>query len=123
MMSKYSSWIPAVLFMVFLFWLSSRPVPEGVRWLPVIAGLKVSHMIEYGILFLLVRYGLIRTTAYDKPSIFALALMTTILYGLTDEFHQIFVVSRSARLIDVVADGVGGILAQACISVSSNLKK
>lgn len=122
MMSKYSSWFPAALYMLFLFYLSSRPAPEEARWFPIIAGLKVSHMIEYGILFLLVRYGLIRTTAYNKSSIFIIALMITILYGLTDEFHQIFVATRTAKLIDVVADGVGGILAQACLSISSNLK-
>lgn len=123
MMSKFSSWLPAILYMILLFWLSSRPAPEEVRWLPIIFGLKVSHMIEYGILFLLVRYALIQTTTYNKPSIFALALMITVLYGLTDEFHQIFVATRTARLIDVVADGVGGILAQTSVSISGNLKK
>jgi VanZ family protein len=109
--------------MMFIFYLSSHPAPEEVRWLPVIAGLKVSHMIEYGILFFLVSYGLVRTTAYDKQSIFALGLMITVLYGLTDEFHQIFVATRTARLIDVVADGVGGILAQAAISVSGYYRR
>jgi VanZ family protein len=109
--------------MAFIFYLSSNPAPEEVKWLPVIAGLKVSHMIEYGILFILVRYGLVQTTAYDKLSIFALALMITLLYGLTDEFHQIFVDTRTARLIDVVADGAGGMLAQAAISVSGYYRR
>jgi VanZ family protein len=123
MMSKYSSWIPAVIYMLFLFFLSSRPAPQEASWFPIIAGLKVSHMIEYGILFLLVRYGLVRTTAYNKPSLFILALMITILYGLTDEFHQIFVATRTAKFIDVVADGVGGLFGQACLSISSILRK
>ena len=123
MMSKYSSWIPAILYMMFIFYLSSHSAPEEARWFPVIAELKVSHMIEYGVLFLLIRYGLIRTIAYDMPSIFALALMITILYGLTDEFHQIFVATRTARLVDVVADGAGGILAQAAIIVSGYYRR
>ena len=116
MMSKYSSCIPAVLYMMFIFYLSSHPAPEGIRWFPVIAGLKVGHMIEYGILYLFIWYAVIKTTTYSALSAFALALMITVLYGLTDEFHQIFVATRTARLIDVVADGVGGILAQAMIS-------
>jgi VanZ family protein len=97
--------------MALLFYLSSRPAPEELRWFPVIAKLKVVHIIEYGILYLFVRYAVIRTAAYDKLSVFALSLMITVLYGLTDEFHQIFVVARTSRLVDVAADGVGGILA------------
>ena len=123
MMSKYSSCIPAVLYMMFIFYLSSHPAPEEIKWLPVIAGLKVSHMIEYGILYLLVWYAIIKTTAYNALSAFALALMITVLYGLTDEFHQIFVSTRTARLIDVVADGAGGIMAQGAISVSGYFRR
>jgi VanZ family protein len=104
--------------MLFLFYLSSHPAPEELRWFPIIAKLKVVHIIEYGILYLLVWNAVIKTTAYDRLSAFALALMVTVLFGLTDEFHQIFVATRTARLIDVVADGVGGLFAQAAISVS-----
>ncbi len=122
MMSKYSSWIPAILYMALIFYLSSHPAPEEARWFPIIAGLKVSHMIEYGILFLLVWYAAIMTTAYDSLSAFALALMITVLYGLTDEFHQIFISTRTATLIDVVADGVGGLIAQSAVTLLSSLK-
>lgn len=117
MKSKFSYWIPAILYMALLFYLSSRPSPDEIRWLPIIAKLKLVHIIEYAILYLLIRYAIIRTTAYDNLSVFALALMVTILYGLTDEFHQIFVVGRTSRLFDVVADGVGGILAGIALSL------
>ncbi len=104
--------------MALLFYLSSRPAPEELKWFPIIARLKLVHMIEYGILYLLVRHAIVRTAAYNKREVFVLALMITVLYGLTDEFHQIFVVARTSRLEDVVADGVGGILAQAGTSIS-----
>lgn len=65
---------------------------------------------------------MIKTTAYNKLETFALALMITVLYGLTDEFHQIFVQARTARLEDVVADGVGGIIALAGISISNKYR-
>lgn len=103
--------------MALLFWLSSRAVPEQTRWFPIIAKLKIIHMIEYGILFLLVQFALIRTTVYRPIEIFLLSLMSVVLYGLTDEFHQIFVVGRTARLEDVVADGVGGILTGAIVKL------
>jgi VanZ family protein len=110
-MSKFKYWIPAIIYMALLFWLSSRPVPEQTRWFPIIAKLKVIHMLEYGILFLLIQFALIRTTTFKTTEIFYLSLMAVILYGLTDEFHQIFVIGRTARLEDVLADGIGGVLA------------
>jgi VanZ family protein len=112
MRSKIKYWIPAILYMAFLYYLSSRPAPEELKWIPIIAKLKLVHIIEYGILYFLVWYAVIKTTSYNKLEAFSLALMFTILYGLTDEFHQIFVVGRTARLEDVVADGVGGILVE-----------
>jgi VanZ family protein len=111
MKSKFKYCVPAILYMALLFYLSSRPSPDEVRWIPIIAKLKLVHIIEYGILYFLVRYAIIKTAAYDKLSVFAIALMITVLYGLTDEFHQIFVAGRTSSLLDVVADGVGGILA------------
>jgi len=108
--------------MALLFYLSSRPAPEELKWLPIIAKLKVVHIIEYGILYLFVWYAVTKTTAYNRLGTFALALMITVLYGLTDEFHQIFVQARTARLEDVVADGVGGIISQAGISISSKFR-
>ena len=108
--------------MAFLFYLSSWPVPEAARWLPIIAKLKLVHIIEYGALYFFLWYAIKKTTTYNKLETFSLALMITVLYGLTDEFHQIFVVGRTSRLIDVVADGAGGVIAQAGISISRNYR-
>jgi VanZ family protein len=109
--------------MALIFYLSSKPAPEQLRYVPIIAKLKVVHIIEYGILYLLSWYAIIKTTTYNKLEAFALALTITVLYGLTDEFHQIFVIDRTARLADVIADGVGGIMAQLGISVLSYYRR
>lgn len=114
MMSRFKYWIPAILFMAIIFWLSSRPSPEELKILPIFARLKLVHIVEYGILYFLFWFALVRTSAYSKIEIIILALSFTVLYGLTDEFHQIFVIGRTARLIDVVADGVGGGLFAFC---------
>lgn len=99
--------------MALIFYLSSRPALEEVKWLPIVAKLKLVHMIEYGILYYLVYFAIVKTTKYNRLEVFCLALMIIILYGLTDEFHQIFVQGRTAKFVDVAADGVGGVLAQA----------
>lgn len=90
-----------------------------MRLFPIIARLKIVHIIEYGILYLLVWHAITNTTDYNKIETFALALMITVLYGLTDEFHQIFVVGRTSRFMDVAADGVGGLLAEAGRAISN----
>jgi VanZ family protein len=118
-MSKFKYWLPAIFYVALIFYLSSRPAPDELRCIPIIAKLKVVHIIEYGILYLLACYSIVKTTTYSKLEVFALALMITVLYGLTDEFHQIFVVGRTARFADVIADVVGGILSQAGITISN----
>lgn len=122
MTSKYKHWLPAVLYMAIIFYMSSRPSPEEVKLLPIIAKLKLVHIIEYGVLSILAWWAIIKTTELNKTEAFVLALAITVLYGFTDEFHQIFVVGRTCRFMDVVADGVGGTLAQAGISISSNYR-
>jgi VanZ family protein len=42
-------------------------------------------------------------------------MMGIVLYAVSDEFHQSFVSSRSASLIDVGIDSTGGILSQIVI--------
>jgi VanZ family protein len=37
------------------------------------------------------------------------AALLSLIYGMTDEFHQLFVPGRSADLHDVIADGLGGL--------------
>ena len=39
-----------------------------------------------------------------------LALVLATLYGVTDEFHQMFVPGRTADRYDVLADGIGATL-------------
>ena len=116
-MSKFKFWIPPILYMALIFWLSSRPSPDQIRLIPIIAGLKLVHVIEYGILYFLFWWALVNTTSYNWIQIFMIAFSLTVLYGMSDEFHQLFVASRTSRFMDVVADGVGGIISQGMISM------
>lgn len=107
--------------MALIFWMSSNPSPEFVHHFPMIAKLKVIHMVEYGILYILIRWAMKRTTELNEIEIFTTAFMLTLIYGLTDEFHQIFVQGRTARLEDVLADGVGALITQ--LAFMSNIYK
>lgn len=98
--------------MAFIFWLSSRAAPEYLRMVPIIYKLKLVHIVEYITMFFFLRYAFLKTTDYNLKEIFVLSLMIIVTFGLSDEFHQIFVQGRTAKFEDVLADGVGAIFGQ-----------
>jgi VanZ family protein len=102
--SRWWLWLPVVLYMAFIFGLSSisetPDLPGGSD--------KGLHAVLYaGLGFLLVRAlagGLLR------PITVAMALTATVIggvYGISDEFHQHFVPPRQVEALDVVADTIG----------------
>jgi len=59
---------------------------------------KIIHLIEYGIL------GILARRAFGS---WLKALVFCVLYGASDEFHQLFVPGRQAKVRDVVVDAIG----------------
>jgi VanZ family protein len=45
-----------------------------------------------------------------RPWAFLAAFVLSVLYGVADEVHQMYVPERTADLYDVVADGTGALL-------------
>jgi len=108
-------WLPALLYMVLIFWLSSFPAPERVKDVPIILKIKLVHLVEYGFLSFLFWLSLAKTTSLKPGEIAILAIMLTILFGATDELHQVFVPFRTGSNIDIVADGAGAVIVQGAI--------
>lgn len=69
---------------------------------------KCAHATEYGVLALLF-YGTYWSYGVKKKTY--LSVLSTMLYAMTDEFHQIFVPGRSGNLKDVCIDSAGGMIA------------
>jgi VanZ family protein len=70
---------------------------------------KIFHVGEYGVLGYLVaraigNYGL------TKKTLFIRAFALCVLYGISDEVHQMFVPHRYPSVMDVLADGIGSSL-------------
>jgi VanZ family protein len=97
--NKIVAWLPALLWMAFIFYLSSGPttVIKGTSVERFIV-LKSFHLIEYAILLILVIFA---TLSPHKSIAFAY------LYSLSDELHQFFVPGRNGRFRDTLIDLLG----------------
>jgi len=94
-------WVPAVVWMAVIFWLSSRPgpAPAGIE-IPD----KIAHFAVYAVLGAL----LWRAAApLGAGAAAALGIVICALYGVSDEFHQRLVPGRTADVRDWIADIAG----------------
>jgi VanZ family protein len=100
-------WGPVLFQTGLLFYLSSlRMVPTHLRFSD-----KVAHFVAYGLLALSFLRALHGGFIPLEPVRAFLAIAFTVVYGLTDEFHQSFVPGRDASGWDLLADALGAIVA------------
>lgn len=69
---------------------------------------KILHFFIYLPLgFLVARALWVSNVEILKRNFVVLTLLFCVLYGITDEFHQLFVINRNASLWDTLFDAVG----------------
>ena len=94
-----------------LYWLFPRISPDTVDWVVFIAR-KCAHLTEYAVFALLLWRAFRRPQKNDaRPWNWRearLTLLVVALYAASDEFHQLFVSTRDARVHDVALDTLGG---------------
>jgi VanZ family protein len=100
-------WAPVAAYMAIIFALSSGPSLP----LPRLTTDKMAHAGVYGGLAIL----LVRAFAAGWPRRITaraalLAAAVTIAYGISDEWHQLFVPGRTADRADVLADAIGALV-------------
>lgn len=103
------AWTLTVLYAFFIFLMSAFPYmpPQPSALKPVSATFK--HVLEFSVFgFLLL--ASFRSNAKTKKFAFWFAIFSAAFYGMTDEFHQLFVVGRTASIADALADAAGGFL-------------
>lgn len=103
-MRRMLPWLPAAAWAATIFWLSSRPTLPGPE-IPYFD--KVAHFGAYALLGALLAFGADRSRV---P--LAVALVLGVLYGASDEIHQMYVPGRSPDVLDWAADAAG--VATAC---------
>ena len=101
----------AALFEPLLHWLFPWILPSHVELIHHLFR-KCGHLTEYALLALLLWRAIrqpvksdLRPWRWDEAG---LALASVFLYAASDEFHQIFVPSRTALVSDVCIDTTGG---------------
>jgi VanZ family protein len=103
-------WVPVAFYAgaIFYFSAQSHPDEQLPSFLFIQISDKVLHAVEYGILSLLC-YRTFRWAAGPAVARQAvvLAIVTSSLYGITDEVHQAFVPFRESSWLDWLADTIG----------------
>ncbi len=107
MYKRIAIWTPVLLYMAFIFYLSSQVAVPGPSVQPFPYYDKIVHIVMFAVLSLLF-WGAWKYERITSPYFYAIAF--TILYGISDEFHQSFVPGRIADMWDVVADGIGSLV-------------
>lgn len=69
---------------------------------------KLAHMFLYFVLYLLTFYTMYQFN-FKKRKV--LSFIFCLLYAISDEFHQLFIINRSGMVIDVFIDMLGSLLA------------
>jgi VanZ family protein len=114
-------WGPVVLQMALIFAASSIP---NLKNLPGGMSDKSGHSIGYailaGVLLRAFAGGRLGGVTWLRG---LLAIVLATLYGVTDEFHQLFVPGRSADRYDVVADCLGASLGVALGWLASAVRR
>ena len=111
MNQRTSLWAPVVLYMAFIFGLSSIHNPPKPPGGVTDKDLHIALYTGLGTLIVRALAGGWRRRVTLRMA--ALAVLITVLYGVSDEMHQYFVVGRTADVYDVLADLIGGSIAAA----------
>ena len=106
-MMNYKYLILAVLWMAFIFCLSSIPhLGHGIGGHQVQFHREFAHIIAYGILTFLIWFSFPKLDGNLAKKILVCAFLA-LLYAISDEVHQAFVPGRSGNIKGVVFDVIG----------------
>ncbi|HHW68078.1 VanZ family protein [Defluviitalea raffinosedens] len=112
---EFLYWIPSIIWMIIIFILSSMTGSDLQRTFPFFSDFNWGHFVAYFVLAITYYWALRRKVKH--PKIFFVIIFLSVLYGITDEFHQYFTPSRVPDVNDLLADAIGASLAAILLSI------
>jgi len=107
-MAKLLDLLALTAYCGLIFWLSAQeklPMPEVFSFQD-----KIAHLIAYFIMAALC-WRALRHSIVRKRYLAIISFIFCSVYGISDEWHQSFVIGRTASIWDWVADSLGAGLA------------
>jgi len=112
---KKLRWLPAIVWMGIIFYMSHQTgdeinsvLPFIQKFFPFIEDFNWGHYVSYFVLAITVDYGF--GSKSSKWTVKLVIVLICTLYGITDEIHQYFVGGRMMDLYDVRNDCIGAIV-------------
>ena len=95
----------------FLLWLKPGMSPKAI-WIILVFARKCAHVSEYAVLALLLWRAFRSIPIFRAKTlmVFGAVLMGCALFAASDEFHQMFVKSRTPSVRDALLDVTGALL-------------
>lgn len=131
---KFLHWIPVLIWMSIIFYLSHQPADESSQLSSGISAIllnvlsillpldlsyfhflvrKAAHFFAYFILGLFVFHALRKHKNVTASSrlwrVAGLAFTISVIYAISDELHQLFIPGRSCEIRDVIIDSFGAL--------------
>ena len=105
------NWFLVFLWAGLIFFLSHQPdLSSGLPKIWDFFLAKSVHILEYAVLtFLLIRT--LQEYQLSKRKVLISAIILAILYALSDEYHQSFILGRESSFRDIGIDSLGVLLA------------
>ena len=108
---RFKYLLPVVVWMsvIYMFSTMQTGTASAIVWSDFVVK-KTAHLTEYGVLSLLIYRGLINS-GFKKEEAAGMAVIASMLYGVSDEWHQSFTPGRMPKAYDVIFDTIGATLA------------
>lgn len=109
MLRPFLRWFFLAGYCLLIFWQSSLPSPDIGPDIPGID--KLMHLVAYAAMSYLASLAFATLLRLNKAAVVSVAgILFSVLFGLSDEWHQSFIPGRMADGWDFLADVFGAVL-------------
>jgi len=112
------SWLFVFLIATAIFYMSSKTFPLAIRTTNIYS--IIYHFFAF---FFLAFFLLPAIVKGENKALIFIAIILAVMYGMSDEFHQLFVPGRSCSFSDFLINSAGILLASFIYTVSLKFRK